>query len=497
TAPVAVTIDPGFPQATVERGRVLRRERPPQQARRQLPPRSGEHAAHLPDRGRKGSRRASRCAAHHHAHARSLHRRCAPRSRRQSRVPRYSVVAARSRTRAPAHERSGRLRAVRAGIRPRGGIDAVQHVSPLHRGRAPDPRGGQCGIYRPRRVAQRPPAFDRHHQAHQIARSALLRDPIARHRQGPAGRSFRSRRRHRRKPVQAPEMLRLLLILTVADIRAVGPGVWNGWKGQLLRELYYEAESVMQGGDATPARSSRVKEAKEALAKRIADFSPEARERALSRHYDSYWLAFDDTEHERHARLMAKADADSELLALSAESNTFRSITDIAIYTPDHPGLFSQLAGAVSVSGGSIVDAKAFTTTDGFALDVFSVQDADGGPFGDVSRINRLRENITRTVSGQMYPRKALAKREEGRRQIAAFRMTPRVNFDNDASSTATVIEVEGLDRPGLLYDVTRAIFDSSLSISSSIVATYGERAIDTFYVRDSFGHKIKHPDKL
>jgi [protein-PII] uridylyltransferase len=297
--------------------------------------------------------------------------------------------------------------------------------------------------------------------------------------------------------VQSPEMLRLLLILTVADIRAVGPGVWNGWKGQLLRELYYEAESVMQGGDATPARASRVKEAKEALAKRIADFSPEARERALSRHYDSYWLAFDDTEHERHARLMAEADANNQLLALSAESNTFRSITDIAIYTPDHPGLFSQLAGAVSVSGGSIVDAKAFTTTDGFALDVFSVQDAEGGPFGDVSRISRLRENITRTVSGQMYPRKALAKREEGRRQIAAFRMTPRVNFDNDASSTATVIEVEGLDRPGLLYDVTRAIFDSSLSISSSIVATYGERAIDTFYVRDSFGHKIKHPDKL
>jgi [protein-PII] uridylyltransferase len=297
--------------------------------------------------------------------------------------------------------------------------------------------------------------------------------------------------------VQSPEMLRLLLILTVADIRAVGPGVWNGWKGQLLRELYYEAEGVMQGGDAMPARSSRVADAKAALAKRIADLPQTAQDRALSRHYDSYWLAFDDITHERHARLMTDADSRSELLALSAESNAFRAITDIAIYTPDHPGLFSQLAGAVSVSGGSIVDAKAFTTSDGFALDVFSVQDADGGPFGDATRINRLRENINRTLSGQMYPRTALAKREEGRRKIAAFRMTPRVNFDNDASATATVIEVEGLDRPGLLYDVTRAIFDSSLSISSSIVATYGERAIDVFYVRDGFGHKITHSERL
>ncbi len=297
--------------------------------------------------------------------------------------------------------------------------------------------------------------------------------------------------------VQSPEMLRLLLILTVADIRAVGPGVWNGWKGQLLRELYYEAEAVMQGGDATPARSSRVADAKAALAKRISDLPKAAQDRALSRHYDSYWVAFDDATHERHARQMTDADSRNDLLSLSAESNTFRAITDISVYTPDHPGLFSQLAGAISVSGGSIVDAKAFTTTDGFALDVFSIQDSEGGPFGDATRINRLRDNITKTLSGQMYPRNALAKREEGRRKIAAFRMTPRVNFDNDASGTATVIEVEGLDRPGLLYDVTRAIFDSSLSISSSIVATYGERAIDTFYVRDSFGHKIHHPEKL
>ncbi|HEV2562609.1 MAG TPA: [protein-PII] uridylyltransferase [Rhizomicrobium sp.] len=296
--------------------------------------------------------------------------------------------------------------------------------------------------------------------------------------------------------VQSPEMLRLLLVLTVADIRAVGPGVWNGWKGQLLRELYYEAETMMSGGDSTPARTARINDAKETLAARIKDMTPEARARARERHYDSYWLAFDADAHERHARMLAAADAKGELLAISAESNAFRSVSDIVIYTPDHPGLFSQLAGAIAVSGGSIVDAKVFTTTDGFALDVFSVQDQDGAPFGDAPRIERLRQTIEQTLAGKLLPRAVFAKRT-AKKRTAAFQVRPRVDFDNDASSSATVMEVEGLDRPGFLYDVTHALFESGLSISSAMVATYGERAIDVFYVRDGFGHKILHRDRL
>ena len=296
--------------------------------------------------------------------------------------------------------------------------------------------------------------------------------------------------------VQSPEMLRLLLILTVADIRAVGPGVWNGWKGQLLRELYYEAETMMSGGDSTPARSARITDAKEALTARLKDWPAEDRARARDRHYDAYWLAFDADAHERHAKLTRAADEKKELLALSAESNAFRAVSDIVIYTPDHPGLFYKLAGAIAVAGGSIVDAKAFTTTDGFALDVFSVQDQDGGPFGDAPRIERLRQSIEKTLAGELLPRAVFAKRAPKKR-TSAFQVRPRVDFDNEASSTATVIEVEGLDRPGFLYGVTHALFDAGLSISSSMVATYGERAIDVFYVRDGFGHKITHPDRL
>jgi [protein-PII] uridylyltransferase len=296
--------------------------------------------------------------------------------------------------------------------------------------------------------------------------------------------------------VQTPEMLRLLLVLTVADIRAVGPGVWNGWKGQLLRELYYEAEALMTGGDAAPARAARIEQAKAGLAARIADLPDETRERALTRHYDSYWLTFDAAAHERHARLMAQADAKGDLMSLTAESNDFRAVTEIVIYTPDHPGLFSKLAGAISVSGGSIVDAKVFTTSDGFALDVFSVQDAEGGPFGDARRVERLRQTIVKTLTGELRPRAMFAERKL-RKRAAAFLVHARAHFDNEASTTATVIEVEALDRPGLLYDVTHALFESGLSISSAIVSTYGERAMDVFYVRDGFGHKITHPERV
>jgi [protein-PII] uridylyltransferase len=296
--------------------------------------------------------------------------------------------------------------------------------------------------------------------------------------------------------VQSPEMLRLLLVITVADIRAVGPGVWNGWKGQLLRELYLGAEALIAGGDAAPARASRVEGAKAALAARLADLPTAVRERALSRHYDGYWLAFDDDTHERHARIAAGAEAKGELLALSAQDQAARSVTEVIVHTPDHPGLFSQLAGAIAVSGGSIVDAKAFTTVDGFAIDVFSVQDAEGGPYGDPARIERLRQTITKTLTGEIMPRAIMAKRAPKKR-MEAFRVPARVQFDNEASATSTVLEVGGTDRPGLLYDVAQAIFESALSISSAMVATYGERAVDVFYVRDGFGHKITHPERL
>ncbi len=296
--------------------------------------------------------------------------------------------------------------------------------------------------------------------------------------------------------VQSPERLRLLLCLTVADIRAVGPGVWNGWKGQLLRQLYFEAEAQMSGGFGATARPQLVAEAKRALEARLADWPEEARQRALARHYDPYWLALDTDTHEAQARQARAADEAHERLNLSSKTDTFRSVTEVSIYTGDHPGLFSQLAGAVAMCGATIVDAKIFTTTDGMALDLFSIQDTGGKSLTDARRIERLRDTIKRVLTGQVVPRKVIDARQVRRRE-AAFRVEPRVLVDNSASDTYTVIEVNGRDRPGLLHDLTRALFAAGLTIHSAQIATYGERAVDVFYVKDGFGLKITHAQRL
>ena len=141
-------------------------------------------------------------------------------------------------------------------------------------------------------------------------------------------------------------------------------------------------------------------------------------------------------------------------------------------------------------------DAKIFTTTDGYALDVFYVQDAEGKSFGEASRIERLRQTIAKTLAGEILPRTVFAKRSLPKR-TAAFRVSPRVIFDNEASLTATLVEVDGPDRSGLLYEITRALFEAGLGISSAMVATYGERAVDVFYVRDGLGQKLTDKARL
>ncbi|MCE9521044.1 MAG: [protein-PII] uridylyltransferase [Alphaproteobacteria bacterium] len=296
--------------------------------------------------------------------------------------------------------------------------------------------------------------------------------------------------------VQSPERLRLLLCLTVADIRAVGPGVWNGWKGQLLRQLYFEAEAQMLGGFSASARPQLVAEAKAELMRRLADWPEAARVRAISRHYDAYWLALDGAAHEAQARQILAAEEAKATISLTSRTDAFRSVTDVSIYTGDHPGLFSQLAGAVAMCGANIVDAKIFTTSDGMALDLFSIQDSEGRPLSDERRIDRLRETIARVLGGEVVPRTVIDARQVRRRE-EAFRVEPRVLIDNNASDSHTVVEVNGRDRPGLLHDLTRALFVAGLSIHSAQIATYGERAVDVFYVKDGFGLKITHLQRI
>ncbi len=311
--------------------------------------------------------------------------------------------------------------------------------------------------------------------------------------------------------VQSPERLRLLLILTVADIRAVGPAVWNNWKAGLLRELYYRALENMSGGaeaGAAVARlGQRVAEAKAAMAARFKSSQGPCptpwMEGALALHLErgapAYWLAFPADDLARHAVLIAEAEHAGRALVVETRANPERAVTEVTVYTPDHPGLFAALAGAFALAGANVVDARITTLANGMALDVFSIQDMDGNAFADADRMARLTHRIKDTLSGKTSSRRELeaAQSRTQTARLGAFTVPPRVLIDNKASAANTVIEINGRDRPGFLRDITRALTQLGLQISSAHISTYGERAVDVFYVRDVFGLKVESEAKL
>lgn len=299
--------------------------------------------------------------------------------------------------------------------------------------------------------------------------------------------------------VQSPERLNLLLLLTVADVRAVGPGVWNGWKAGLLRDLYQRALEVMSGGQSAERRESRVLEARKALTERLADSWSEAEiEAHLARGYPSYWVSFDTETLLRHARQIKQAEDEKQLLSVEAHDDPAQGIAEIVIYTGDHHGLFSQIAGAMALSGVSIIGAKIHTLVNGMALDSFAIRDAEGGPFEIQHRMERLKHNLEEALSGRLpLPREIAKRREQAPSRARLFNVVPRVLVNNALSSTYTVIEINGRNRLGLLYDLTSAMSRLSLSIASAHVSTYGERVVDVFYVKDVFGLKIEHERKI
>jgi [protein-PII] uridylyltransferase len=297
--------------------------------------------------------------------------------------------------------------------------------------------------------------------------------------------------------IQSPERLRLLLIMTAADIRAVGPGVWNGWKGQLLRSLYHETDAALAGTDSG-RRRERIVAAQEALAAALAGWPDAAVRTFVERQDPRYWLSFETDVHRRHAELVRAAEEGGAQLTLDFQIDRFRDRTEMLLFTPDHPGLFMKVAGAIALSGASIVDARIFTTADGMALDSFGVQNADDRTaVADPKRLQRIRRNIELALEGQLWLDRALAGRRSLPPRADVFQVEPRALIDNNASRTHTVIEVNGRDRPGLLYDVAKTLKDLGMVISSAHISTYGERVVDVFYVKDVFGLKVTQPSKV
>ena len=288
--------------------------------------------------------------------------------------------------------------------------------------------------------------------------------------------------------VQSPERLRLLLVLTIVDIRAVGPGTWNGWKRQLLADLFEAAEEVLRLGHKQRGRAERIATRQETLQATLG--WDDARFAAFVRRFpEAYWIAEPDDVLAHNARFIdAAGDAQ---LSIDAQVYATRGATLVTIYAADHPGLFYRIAGAIHVAGGNIIDARIHTTRDGMAIDNFLVQDPFGRPFDDASQLTRLTMAIEDALANRGKLADRLVAKPAARTRADAFEIVPNVLIDNHASNRFTVIEVNARDRPALLNQLAHALFQSKVTLHSAHVATYGERAVDTFYVTDLTGDRI------
>jgi [protein-PII] uridylyltransferase len=291
--------------------------------------------------------------------------------------------------------------------------------------------------------------------------------------------------------VQSVERLKLLTILTAADIKAVGPGVWNGWKAQLIRTLYYETEPVLTGGFSEVNRAQRVAVAQAEFRAELADWTAAEVDAYIALHYPAYWLKVDLPQKIAHARFLRSAAQAGKSLATSVAFPAARGVTELTVLAPDHPWLLSIIAGACAVAGANIVDAQIFTTTDGRAFDTISVSrefelDAD-----EARRAARITDSIEKALRGDLKLPEVVAQRASAKGRLKAFAVPPEVTVNNGWSNRYTMVEVIGLDRPGLLFEVTATLSKLNLNIASAHVATFGERVVDVFYVTDLFGAKI------
>jgi [protein-PII] uridylyltransferase len=295
--------------------------------------------------------------------------------------------------------------------------------------------------------------------------------------------------------VQSVEQMKLLTILTTADIRGVGPGVWNGWKAQLLRTLYYETEPTLTGGFSEVNRAQRIAVAQREFRAAFTEWPDAELNAYIGRQYPAYWLKVDLQRKIRQARFIRASEQAGHQLAINVGFDEARGVTELTILATDHPWLLSIIAGACASAGANIVDAQIYTTTDGRALDTIAISREYDRDEDEGRRATRIGDMIEDVLEGKLRLPEVVARRSN-RGKVRPFVVEPEVIINNQWSDRYTVIEVSGLDRPGLLYQLTTAISKLNLNIASAHVATFGERARDVFYVTDLLGAQVSAPTR-
>jgi [protein-PII] uridylyltransferase len=291
------------------------------------------------------------------------------------------------------------------------------------------------------------------------------------------------------KQVQSPERLRLLLILTVVDIRAVGPGIWNEWKRTLLRTLFEAAEERLRLGYKHHGRTELVEARQKELGAELG-WKTSAIKAHGKRLPDSYWLAEPLPWQVANAKQVAAAEAriGEPHPNVSVEDDPESGATRVSVFTPDREGLFYRICAGLASAGANIIDARIHTTRDGMALDNLLVLDGRGRPYTDRRQRGRLARALESALTGSEPS--SLPAAESSRRTIP-FLVAPSVAIAERASTRTTVVEVNARDRPALLAALAGAIHAEGHQIHSAHIATYGERAVDVFYLTAADGRKL------
>ncbi|MFL6734762.1 MAG: [protein-PII] uridylyltransferase [Sphingomicrobium sp.] len=291
--------------------------------------------------------------------------------------------------------------------------------------------------------------------------------------------------------VQSPERLRLLLVLTVVDIRAVGPGVWNEWKRTLLRTIFEAAEERLRLGHKERGRSELVAARQADVAAELKWTSEQAQSYA-ARLPDSYWLAEPlDTQVANARQVIAGGSPDKP--SIVAEEDPGTGATRISLFTTDREGLFFRVCAGLASSGANVIDARVHTTRDGLALDNILVLDGQGKPYADKRLRARLVKSVERALASAELPH--LPEPERVRAGRAAFKVAPSVAIADRASTRTTVVEVNARDRRALLAGLALGIHKCGQRVHSAHIATYGERAVDVFYLTRGDGKKLGAKD--
>ena len=296
--------------------------------------------------------------------------------------------------------------------------------------------------------------------------------------------------------VQSIDRLRFLAILTAVDIRAVGPGVWNSWKGQLLGELYDAAQERLRLGHKARGRKERVAAKREGVRERLGQRG-DLVDGIGALMNDAYWIAEPEDIIARNFEQFAEADISGEGLSIHCTVDEERGATVVSVIAQDHPGLFYRIAGGIHLAGANIIDARIHTASNGTAIDNFLVQDRDRRPFSEHAQIERLKKGIRDALLAEVELVQKLAARPLKHTRAKAFNVAPAVVVDNEASNRFTVIEVTARDRPALLNRLAYALYKANVIVQSAHVTAYGESAADTFYVTDLLGAKVTSEERL